>query len=138
MDAYSKTWLQFIFPLYIWLISGGIVYFSWKYKRVAQYMGKNAVKVLATLFLLSFGKLIRTFIAAVTFTNVKSIDGSINIISVWLQDAAVHYLHGHHIVLWIAGAITGLLALLYALTLTFIQCLRRATYNIMIWCQSAV
>ena len=128
MDAYAKTWLQFIFPLYIWLISGGIVYFSRKYRRVAQYMGKNAVKVLATLFLLSFGKLIRTVIAAVTFTNVKSIDGSINI-SVWLQDASVHYLHGYHVVLWIAGAITGLLALLYALTLTFIQCLRRAPNN---------
>ena len=128
MDAYAKTWLQFIFPLYIWLISGGIVYFSWKYRRVAQSMGKNAVKVLATLFLLSFGKLIRTAIAALTFTNVKSIDGSINI-SVWLQDASVHYLHGYHIVLWIAGAITGLLAFLYALTLTFIQCLRRAPNN---------
>ena len=125
MDAYAKTWLQFIFPLYIWLISGGIVYFSRKYRRVAQYMGKNAVKVLATLFLLSFGKLIRTVIGAVTFTNVKSI---INI-SVWLQDATVHYLHGYHIVLWIAGAITGLLALLYALTLTFIQCLRRTPNN---------
>ena len=128
MDAYAKTWLQFIFPLYIWLISGGIVYFSWKYKRVAQSMGKNAVKVLATLFLLSFGKLIRTGLAAVTFTNVKSIDGSVNI-SVWLQDATVRYLHGYHIVLWIAGAITGLLALLYALTLTFIQCLRRTPNN---------
>ena len=128
MDAYAKTWLQFIFPLYIWLISGGIVYFSWKYKRVAQSMGKNAVKVLATLFLLSFGKLIRTVIAAVIFTNVKSIDGSINI-SVWVQDATVHYLHGYHIILWIAGAITGLLALLYALTLTFIQCLRRTPNN---------
>ena len=128
MDAFAKTWLQFIFPLYIWLISGGIVYFSRKYKRVAQYMGKNAVKVLATLFLLSFGKLIRTGLAAVTYTNVKSIDGSINIL-VWLQDATVRYLHGHHIVLWIAGAITGLLALLYALTLTFIQCLRRAPNN---------
>ena len=128
MDAYAKTWLQFIFPLYIWLISGGIVYFSRKYNRVAQSMGKNAVKVLATLFLLSFGKLIRTVIAAVTFTNVKSIDGSINI-SVWLQDATVHYLHGYHIVLWIAGAITGLLAFLYALTLTFIQCLRRTPNN---------
>ena len=55
MDAYAKAWLQFIFPLYIWLISGGIVYFSWKYNRVARLVGKNSVKVLATLFLLSFG-----------------------------------------------------------------------------------
>ena len=128
MDAYAKTWLQFIFPLYIWLISGGIVYFSRKYKRVAQSMGKNAVKVLATLFLLSFGKLIRTVIAVVSFSQVQSNNMHLKMV-VWLQDATVHYLHGHHIVLWIAGAITGLLAFLYALTLTFIQCLRRTPNN---------
>ena len=125
MDAYVKTWLQFIFPLYIWIISGGIIYFSRKSIRIAKLAGKNSVKVLATLFLLSFGKLIRTAIAAGSFTNVKSYDGTINI-SVWLLDANVHYLHGKHITLFIIACLAGILALLYALILTFIQCLRRA------------
>ena len=125
MDAYVKTWLQFIFPLYIWIISGGIVYFSRKSIRIAKLAGKNSVKVLATLFLLSFGKLISTAIAAGSFTNVKSYDGTIYI-SVWLLDANVHYLHGKHIMLFIIACLAGILALLYALILTFIQCLRRA------------
>ena len=125
MDAYMKTWLQFIFPLYIWIISGGIVYFSRKSIRIAKLAGRNSVKVLATLFLLSFGKLIRTAIAAGFFTNVKSYDGTINI-SVWLLNANIHYLHGKHITLFIIACLAGILALFYALILTFIQCLRRA------------
>ena len=125
MDAYVKTWLQFIFPLYIWIISGGIICFSRKSRQISKLAGKNSVKVLATLFLLSFGKLIRTVIAAGSFTNIKSYDGTIYI-SVWLLDATVHYLHGKHIVLFVAASVAGVVALLYALILTFIQCLRRA------------
>ena len=125
MDAYEKTWLQFIFPLYLWLISGGIIYFSRKFKRVAQLTGKNAVKVLATLFLLSFGKLLRNVIAVSLVTNVHSHDWKINI-SVWLHDANIHYLHGKHIILFIVSVLVGVVVLLYAFLLTFIQCLRRA------------
>ena len=130
MDAYVKTWLQFLFPLYIWLISGAIVYFSWRSKKVARLAGRNAVKVLATLFLLSFGKLIRTIIAAVSFTNVVSFDGVINI-SVWLPDADIHYLYdGKHIILFIIAIFAGVMSFFYTLMLTFIQCLRRAPNNI--------
>ena len=133
MDAYAKTWLQFLFPLYIWLISGAIVYFSWKSNRVARLAGRNAVKVLATLFLLSFGKLIRTIIAAVTFTNIASPNKTIDI-SVWLPDASVHYLHGKHTPLFVLAVIAAVLSLLYALILTFIQCLRRTPNNRMfVW-----
>ena len=125
MDAYVKTWLQFIFPLYIWIISGGIVYFSRKSRRISKLAGKNSVKVLATLFLLSFGKLIRTVIAAGFFTTIKSHDGAIHT-SVWLLDANVHYLHGKHTILFVVSGVAGVVALFYALILTFIQCLRRA------------
>ena len=125
MNAYVKTLLQFIFPLYIWIISGGIIYFSRKSRRISKLAGKNSVKVLATLFLLSFGKLIRTVISAVFFSNVKSYDGTVNI-SVWLLDANVHYLHGKHTILFVVACLAGGVALLYALVLTFIQCLRRS------------
>ena len=124
MDAYVKTWLQFFFPLYIWLISGVIVYFSWKSTKIARITGRNAVKVLATLFLLSFGKLIRTIIAAVTYTNVVSHDHHINI-SVWLQDASVRYLHKKHIILFGFAVLAAVISLCYILLLTSIQCLRR-------------
>ena len=125
MDAYVKTWLQFIFPLYLWIISGGIVYFSRKSRRISRLAGNNSVKVLATLFLLSFGKLTRTVIVAIFFTNIKTYDETI-FTSVWRLDANVQYLHGKHITLFIVASLAGIVALLYALLLTFIQCLRRA------------
>ena len=133
MDAYAKTWLQFLFPLYIWVISGAIVYFSRKSSKVASLAGRNAVKVLATLFLLSFGKLLRTIIAAAMHTYVQSYNGNINI-RVWLVDANIPYLHGKHITLYVFAALAAVVTLLYTLTLTFIQCLRRAPNNRMcVW-----
>ena len=57
MNAYAKAWLQFAFPVYIWLIAGLIIILSHKYRIAARLFGRNAVKVLATLFLLSFAKL---------------------------------------------------------------------------------
>ena len=135
MDAHAKTLLQFLFPLYIWLISGGIIYFSWKSNRVARLTGKNAVKVLATLFLLSFGKLIRTVIAVIQYTDVHSINRHINM-RVWLLDASVPYLHGKHITLCVMAALVGVMSLLYTLILTFIQCLRKApNHRVGVWVQ---
>ena len=128
MDAYTKTWLQFIFPLYLWFLAGGIIYFSRNSRRVSKLAGTNSVKVLATLFLLSFGKLSRTVIAAMFFANVKSHDGTVNI-SVWLLDPNIHYLHGKHIVLFVGASVAGMVGFIYALTLTFIQCLRRSPNN---------
>ena len=129
---YAKTWLQFIFPVYIWTLSAGIVGFSRVSGRISQLTGKNSVQVLATLFLLSFGKLIRAVISAVLFTNIVSYDGTVNM-SVWLLDANVHYLQGKHRILFVAACVTAVVALIYAFTLTFIQCLRRVPNRRMCW-----
>ena len=66
LTPYSKTWLQFVFPLYIWSIAGLIIllaryrYNSRYYSRVARVMGNNSVPKLATLFLLSYATLFIT------------------------------------------------------------------------------
>ena len=99
--------------------------FTLAVRKVFEALWKNSVKVLATIFLLSFGKLIRAVIATVFVTNVKSYNGKIYM-SVWLLDANVHYLYGKHKILFVAACVAGTVAVIYALTLTFIQCLRRA------------
>jgi len=66
MDAYVKTWLQFIFPLYIWSLVGLIIIASNYSSRIGRLFGSNPVAVLATLFLLSYAK--RTIIASLFFT----------------------------------------------------------------------
>ena len=123
MDTYGKTWLQFLFPFYLWFLSAAVIYFSRKSKLVSKLAGKNAVKVLATLLLLSFGKLLRVIITAVSLTIVKYQKRNR---VVWLPDANLEYLKGHHISLFVFACIACVTTLFYAFTLTFIQCLRRA------------
>ena len=59
LSSYVKAWLQFAFPLYIWLIMIAIMLLSRRFTKVSKLIGNNAVKVLATLLLLSYTKLIR-------------------------------------------------------------------------------
>ena len=68
MDAYVKIWLQFAFPLYIWVVVGMIIIGSHYLGKVARLFGSNPIAVLATLFLLSYAKLLRTVIAALSYT----------------------------------------------------------------------
>ncbi len=106
MDMYSRTWLQFVFPLYVWMLVGVVIvlchYFSWATKM----FGRNPVAVLATLFLLSYSKLLRTIISAMFFTYLNYPDNPRA--PVWLHDGNVNYLNGKHAVLFV----TALLALI--------------------------
>ena len=52
LDGYVETWLQFCFPLYIWMIAIVIIVSSHYSTRVSKLCGGNTVQVLATLFLL--------------------------------------------------------------------------------------
>ena len=64
LDAYWKTWLQFLFPFYIWAIAGVIIVACRYISRLTNLIGSRAVPLLATLFLLSYMKLLRTVIAS--------------------------------------------------------------------------
>ena len=124
LDTYTKVWLQFVFPLYIWFLVAAIIYLSHQSTFVAKLIGNNSVKALATLFLLSYAKLQRTIIAALSVTFLTYPDGSNKWL--WLYDANIEYLRGKHIPLFIVALLALLfLSLPYTLLLLFIQCLRR-------------
>jgi len=127
MDAYAKAWLQFVFPIYIWLIAGLIILFSDKFSIAARLCGRNAVKVLATLFLLSVAKLGRAIITAVTYTVIEYPDGLR--VSLWLPDANVKFLQGKHIPLFITAVAFSALILCFVLVLTFIPCLQKKSHT---------
>ena len=123
MDAYGKTWLQFAFPLYIWTLFGLIIYLS-RYRAVNRLIGQNAVKALATLFLLSYVKLQRAIIAALSFTFIQYPDKSKRYL--WLYDGNVDYFTGKQIPLFMAGlAFPFFMSPPYTLALLFICCVRR-------------
>ena len=123
LTAYGKTWLQFVFPLYIWSIAGLIIILAKYSDRVAKVMGNNSVPVLATLFLLSYAKLFRTIITALSFTTLSTTHGSK---AVWSADGNLDYLGPEHAPLFIVAVATLLfLWLPYTLVLFLGQWLHR-------------
>lgn len=70
LTPYAKTWLQFAFPLYIWFMVIIIIVASHYSSTASRLSGSNAVQVLATLFLLSYAKIIRIIITAFSSTNL--------------------------------------------------------------------
>ena len=89
LDAYSKTWLQFVFPVYIWVLVGLIIVVSHFSHRFTNLLGNNPVSVLATLILLSYTKILRTLIMVlyVTYLEYPTYNRM-----VWLYDGNIDYL----------------------------------------------
>ena len=126
MDAYSTTWLQFVFPIHIWLLVGLVAILCNVSTTAARILGStNPIAVLATLFLLSYTKLLRTIIAAFSFTTLEYPDDEIKV--VWLYDGNIGYLDkndGRHIALFLASLLVFLFLFLpYTLFLHFGQCI---------------
>ena len=133
LDAYGKVWLQLIFPVYIWALIGAIIVLSDRYMAVARLSGRNAVPVLATLFHLSYAKLLRVVVTALSYTTLVYPDGTI--LTVWLYDGNVRYLEGKHIPLFlVALAILLFLSVPYTVVLVFAQCLQQqSSYRVLFW-----
>ena len=123
MDAYAKTWLQFVFPLYVWSLVGLIIITSEYSSKITRVFGSNPVAVLATLFLLSYAKLLRTIIAVLYFTYLDYPDELQ--IAVWQYDGNIQYLRGKHIPLFLVALLTFLVLFLpYTFLLTVRQWLQ--------------
>ena len=104
MDAYIRMWLQFVFPLYIWVLVGFMICLSRYSTTIARLSGSNTVSVLATLFLLSYAKLLRTIISSISFTTLTDRHG--NTAAVWLLDGNMPAMKGSHIPLVVMSIVT--------------------------------
>ena len=132
MNAYVKAWMQFVFPVYIWLIAAMIIILSRRYSTVTRLVGRNAVKVLATLFLLSYAKLLRSIITALSFAVLSYSTEQTEV--VWLYDGNINYFQGKHIPLAVTALVFGALSLPYACVLFFIRCLQRGSnFRLLFW-----
>ena len=128
LDAYWKTWLQFLFPFYIWAIAGGIIVACRYSSRITYFIGSRAVPLLATLFLLSYMKLLRTIIDATSVAVIAQYPQNTSYV-VWYLDGNLRYCQHPHIYLFLAAMATLVfLWLPYTLLLLFIQPLRRVSH----------
>ena len=136
MDAYSSTWLQFVFPVYIWLLVGLMIFVSHFSQNFANLLGSNPVSVLATLILLSYAKILHTLIATVYFTNLEYPTYNRR---VWLYDANIDYIIGKHIPLFLVAVLVFFFLFLpYTLLLLFGQWLQAISHlRFFSWVNSA-
>uniref|UniRef100_A0A1X7U1Y5 Uncharacterized protein n=1 Tax=Amphimedon queenslandica TaxID=400682 RepID=A0A1X7U1Y5_AMPQE len=98
MNSYAKQWLQFAFPLYLWVIIIIIIQLCRRYGKISRLMGSHAVPVLSTLFLLSYTKLVRTIVIVLHKREVTlhCTNESVRSVSLWYEDPNVEYAKGKH------------------------------------------
>ena len=134
MDVYAYVWLQFAFPIYIWLLVALVVIASHYSSRIARHLGRNPISVLATLFLLSYTKLFRAICTVVSYTDVYyPSEGS----RVWFEDPNVVFLSGKHVPLFLFAILVFLLFNApFTLILLFGSLLRRSDSRLFAWVNS--
>ena len=104
MDDYAKMWLQLAFPAYLILIATLFIIASRHSTTVQRITARKALPVLATLFLLSYTKVLRT-VSSVLF----------------YYSTITHLPSGHTTLVWAVDANVPLFGLKY--TALFIACL---------------
>ena len=133
LDMYTKTWLQFIFPLYIWTLAGGIILVCRFSVRATRFFGNNTVQVLATLFLLSYNKLLRTITVVFSFANkvrVNVCDNHESSETVWAYDGTIpYYSPPYAILLAVSAAMFVFLWLPFTFFVLFGQWLQRYNHH---------
>ena len=137
MDSCSKTWLQFVFPGYVWFLLILIIILSQYSSKVVRLVGSHAVPVLATMILLSYTKLIRTVFQALYFINIQC-NGNNNVpLLRWYIDANVQYFRGYcHLPLFLFSlAVLILLIVPYTFYLLTIPLLEGPLSKYMHCCQ---
>ena len=123
MDAYQKMWLQFAFPLYIILLVIAILVASYYSSTAVKVFGRNKIAILATIFLLSYSKALKTIISAtqVLTSDADNVSAPVLSYTVWSYDGNVEYLKGKHVVLFTVALVFLLVLFLpYTLLLTLI------------------
>lgn len=124
MDAYWKTFLELVFPVYVIFLVVMVIFISERSTKFARLVAKrNPIATLATLILLSYTKFLNTIIASLSYATLIYPDGSYR--RVWLPDASVEYLKGKHIVLFVVAVLILAAGIVYTGLLFFWQWLLR-------------
>ena len=131
MDSFAKVFLQFVFPTYLFVLAFLIIFLCHKYQRLTNIMGNNSVKVLATLFFLSYAKLLRIIISIFNVTIITYPDSSTE--WRWTEDASILFARGKHMALVVCGLGAICFSLPYTAILAFHPCMQRSSYRCFKW-----
>ena len=101
LNYYSYTWLQFIFPFYLWFLVGLIILACKYSSREMKLFGSNPVAVLATVVFMSYSKLLHTSQQILSYVTVYYSNGTQE--KRWEMDPNLLYFQGKHIPLSLFG-----------------------------------
>ena len=125
MTEIGKTGLQFVFPIYLWLLMFIIIMVGKRYIR-SRKSTHSAVPVLATLILLSYSKILRATISVFSYAtgyySAKDANFSLHRSQfiAWQSDPNIEYFTREHIVLFFIALVFIMLFILpLAFALTF-------------------
>ena len=127
LDAFWKTWLFFAHDFITIVGITLLIILSTKYsRRATKLIGANVVPVLATLYFLSYAKLLQTIISMLSF-HILEYPTHVQI--VWSMDGNLQYFGVKHLALFVValGALF-LLWLPYTFILLFFSCLQKKSY----------
>ena len=126
LDGYWKTWLQFAFPAYLFLLMGGIIlgcrYSVW----LCRLCGSHAVPALATLFLMSYTKILLTVTNALSMSRLPCND---SMLTVWSVDGNIEYGSGKHLPLVIFSSAVLVIGLAFPVLLLCAPLLERYSHK---------
>ena len=128
LDGYWKTWLQFVFPVYIWLLVSAIIIGSHYSGRLSRIFGNNTVPVLATLVLMSYSKILRSITRSMMFSTVKC-NGEYTH-HVWSIDANIEYFGIKHSILFLMSVLLLIVGMTYTGLVFSSQWLQRLSCKI--------
>jgi len=125
---YTKKHGYSLFPFYIWFLVGVIIVMCHYSVTATKLMGTRNIEVLATLFLLTYTKLLKTIVTALSYTNIfiaraDNLTDSLTPQRVWLYDGPIEFFQMKHMAISVMSLIFLLcLFIPYTLFLTFAQC----------------
>ena len=131
LDAYTKTWLQFLFPLYLWTIAGLVIIAARYSTKVTNLVGNRAVHTLSTLFFVSYAKLFRIVKETLHLTPLTTVykNGTAYTGKVWIWDGDIRLFDSKYLPLFLAAVFMFVfLWVPYTVMLTCVQPLRKISH----------
>ncbi len=123
MNAYQKIWLELGYICYMWGLQITVIILCQRYILITRLFGENITKVLSTLILLLYFKVVRIIIDILQPTrliNLTYMNKSTTVLSI---DGSIEFGSPKHIPLVVIALVLSIVMILFTLCLLFNQVL---------------
>ena len=128
MNAYQQIWIQFGLIFYIIAIQVLIICLTRKYISFMRLLGRNIIKILATIFILVYPNAVfavqTTLHFAVLYVSPQNSSATTTQI-VWYLDGNIPYLGQKHAPMFVVAILCSIVIVTFTFSLLLIQCLQK-------------